>query len=83
MVVKNAKVARNIATFSNTLDMSGNFLLINCEAKREAKNAMIMLGHSRLICLTMTILICCVLMSREGVCCVGGGKCSSSVSIAE
>jgi hypothetical protein len=37
MVVKNAKVARNIATFSNALDMSGNFLLINCEAKREAK----------------------------------------------
>ncbi|KAJ6738403.1 hypothetical protein OIU74_003375 [Salix koriyanagi] len=37
IVVKNAKVARNIATFSNTLDGPGNFLLISCEERRETK----------------------------------------------
>jgi hypothetical protein len=37
MVVKKAVAARNVATFSNTLDVSGNLLLINCETKREAK----------------------------------------------
>ncbi|KAJ6973405.1 hypothetical protein NC653_033665 [Populus alba x Populus x berolinensis] len=29
--------ARDIAIFSNTLDISGNLLLINCETRREQK----------------------------------------------
>ncbi|KAG6742912.1 hypothetical protein POTOM_053856 [Populus tomentosa] len=37
MVVKNAMTARDIAIFSNTLDTSGNLLLINCETRREQK----------------------------------------------
>jgi hypothetical protein len=37
MVVKNAMEARDIAIFSNTLDTSGNLLLINCETRREQK----------------------------------------------
>ncbi|KAG6741768.1 hypothetical protein POTOM_055047 [Populus tomentosa] len=37
MVVKNAMAARDIAIFSNTLDTSGNLLLINCETRREQK----------------------------------------------
>ncbi|KAJ6960060.1 hypothetical protein NC653_038188 [Populus alba x Populus x berolinensis] len=77
MVVKNAMAARDIAIFSNTLDTSGNLLLINCETRREQKNAMIMLGHSRVNCLTTIILICCGLMAGEGVSCGGGGDCSS------
>ncbi|KAJ6866873.1 hypothetical protein NC652_038191 [Populus alba x Populus x berolinensis] len=77
MVVKNAMAARDIAIFSNTLDTSGNLLLINCETRRKQKNAMIMLGHSRVNCLTTIILICCGLTAGEGVCCGGGGDCSS------
>ena len=37
MVVKNAMAARDIAIFSNTLDTSGNLLLINYETRREQK----------------------------------------------
>ncbi|KAJ6973402.1 hypothetical protein NC653_033665 [Populus alba x Populus x berolinensis] len=37
IVVKNAMAARDIAIFSNTLDISGNLLLINCETRREQK----------------------------------------------
>ncbi|KAJ6866880.1 hypothetical protein NC652_038191 [Populus alba x Populus x berolinensis] len=37
MVVKNAMAARDIAIFSNTLDTSGNLLLINCETRRKQK----------------------------------------------
>jgi hypothetical protein len=37
MVVKNAMATRDIVIFSNTLDTSGNLLLINCETRREQK----------------------------------------------
>ncbi|KAL9347546.1 hypothetical protein Peur_058912 [Populus x canadensis] len=37
MVVKNAMATRDIVIFSNTLDTSGNLLLINCETRREKK----------------------------------------------
>jgi hypothetical protein len=46
------------------------------------QNAMIMLGHSRVNCLTTIILVCCGLMAGEGVSCGGGGDCSS-ISIVE
>ena len=46
------------------------------------QNSMIMLSHSRVNCLRMNILICCGLMAGDGICCVGGGYCSST-SIVE
>ncbi|KAJ6973406.1 hypothetical protein NC653_033665 [Populus alba x Populus x berolinensis] len=35
--------ARDIAIFSNTLDISGNLLLINCETRREQKRVVLVI----------------------------------------
>uniref|UniRef100_A0A2K1X572 Uncharacterized protein n=1 Tax=Populus trichocarpa TaxID=3694 RepID=A0A2K1X572_POPTR len=49
MVVKNAMAARDIAIFSNTLDTSGNLLLINCETRREQKGKVSVVVEVRVV----------------------------------
>ncbi|KAJ6973407.1 hypothetical protein NC653_033665 [Populus alba x Populus x berolinensis] len=41
--------ARDIAIFSNTLDISGNLLLINCETRREQKGKVFVVMEVRVV----------------------------------